>query len=110
MLDQDFGWAPPLPAASLVGQTITISVTTEDIQLGDRSDNSQCPIALAIKRARPGCGVRVGATSAEIFFPRKSVPVGYWLPPIATNFIRNFDHHLLVAPFNCKLIARGCGR
>ncbi len=103
MLDQDFGWAPPLPTTSLAGQAITINVTTEDIELGSRGHNRRCPIARAIQRIVPSLYSVVGCESVDIYLPNNSSPNWYRLPPVAAAFVRNFDEGLAVAPLNFQL-------
>lgn len=66
---------------------VRVMVTEEDIERG-KIDCGECPIALALSRAVPGCtpyvnGFLVGINGEHGLFAR--------LPRVATDFIRDFD-------------------
>jgi hypothetical protein len=79
---------------------IRVKVTKEDIAMGIRRDDCECPIALAIKRAAKTSDVSVGFWTAclgsRLCFP---------LPKEARDFVRVFDAGVQVKPFAFTLEA-----
>lgn len=82
--------------------TITVSVTDDDIAKGKRMDGSFCPIARALRRALPKADwVSVGMTNATyeskpLFRKRRAYNAP--LSREAKRFINDFDSGLTVHP------------
>lgn len=79
----------------MLPQTITVNVTQEDIDEGQRHQCRRCPIALAASMVIPVAGVTddiyVDAENDDITF--------YELPEEAKKFIERFDANAKVEPF-----------
>lgn len=81
---------------------VTIEVTEADIQVGQRKNCFDCPIALAVRRAYP-----------EITNPEFNISVGvrhgfvgnarFWMPTEAAEFIKKFDAGETVEPFSFQV-------
>jgi len=81
-----------------------ITVTQADIDGGRAKDCSECPIALAAKRAYPDSDVIVGIAAIIVTDHDRGSRV-YDLPEAASLFICHFDDHLPVEPFTFTAIA-----
>jgi hypothetical protein len=81
----------------------TISVTQEDIFLGEVGDCCECPAARAVRRAFPGCiGASVGPFA--IFVSRIGGRVQQWpASQELREFMRAFDDGEPVQPFSFDL-------
>jgi hypothetical protein len=78
---------------------VTISVTQDDIDNGERQRCATCPVALAIRRVLPGAPmVSVGGWSVLL-----STELEVLLPGVAEEFIAAFDRYAPVAPFEFEL-------
>lgn len=83
-----------------------ITVTQRDINKGCRSDDSNCPIARAVRRAfhykyRP-------SVFLDIFLDKPGIgnALGcriFTMPKKARNFVSNFDFGLKVKPFSFEI-------
>lgn len=89
---------------------LTISVTQQDIDLGTRKANWACPITLAARRAfLPVMGeVSVSVSPFDLRAASRGdfdLATFHTLPPIAQEFVRNYDVHgpSVVAPFDFVL-------
>jgi hypothetical protein len=82
--------------------TLTISVTAENISAGLARSSCLCPIALAAMRAT-GKYVTVGSGRMSVWAESVDRPhrdcVRYNFPPEAAAFIRSFDAGRPVEPF-----------
>jgi hypothetical protein len=88
-------------------QTITISVTADDIAQGKQRDCRRCPIACAVRRAFPHAVVDVDEADINIW---KSGLIAetfreYVLPDEAREFISAFDAGESVKPFTFEAVA-----
>jgi hypothetical protein len=83
-------------------KTVTIEVTQEDIEKGQRKDGCNCPIAKAIKRAIPGCCVSV-ATRWVVLSINGEFCGDSFLPEKALKFIADFDNFNPISPFTFQL-------
>lgn len=83
---------------------MTIQVTQEDIDNGERSRCERCPIALAIQRATGARYSTVGITTAMIS-DAISLATVYGLPQIATTWLMRFDMSgpKMVQPFTFEM-------
>jgi hypothetical protein len=81
---------------------ITVNVTQRDIERGIRSKCSDCPVALAVKRAL-GKRVKVfsGVSTSYLYLDHNKKP--FPLPASAVEFIDRFDSGHKVEPFTFKL-------
>jgi hypothetical protein len=78
---------------------VTVTVTQEHIDAGERESCSSCPVALAFAAAIPeAIDSAVTWRYASVWFGSRGV-VNYKLPPSATGFIGAFDSEEPVAPF-----------
>lgn len=80
-----------------MSETLTVTVTQEDIDNGEPLNSGFCPIALAIKR--------IGYQRVTVD-PFRITTINdeerarfYRTPPVAVEFIREFDDLCTVAPF-----------
>jgi hypothetical protein len=82
---------------------VTISVTQEDIDKGNRYESSSCPIALAIHRNKECQSVRVG--SDKIIFEDLNGEVHNFihLSKEIKAFVKKFDTCKKVKPFEFEL-------
>jgi hypothetical protein len=89
-------------------QTITVIVTQEDIDAGERAQCEACPVALALRRNTPQRAF-VGASRVWIGDDIETEREG-WLPKDAVMFVHNFDsgHRDDCAPFSFELELRPC--
>ena len=84
-------------------KTFIVSVKAKHIKKGRPSRSTSCPVALALKEA----GFRrvdVGELDMSVTQPKpgqysRTLPN----PRSVTRFVRNFDQHKKVKPFNFKL-------
>ena len=74
-----------------------INVTKRDIQLGEKDNALDCPVALAVKRHLPSRCLQVG--SETVTFDCGSI----FLPESAREFIHRFDTGKRVKPFSFTL-------
>lgn len=80
---------------------IHVEVTQDDIDSGIHSDEFNCPVALAIKRAT-GCDARVFGRAVTLYKGNDALLPAK--PPEAVEmFIRDFDYYQRVAPFGFDL-------
>jgi hypothetical protein len=86
-----------------VADTITITVTQDDIDNGVRAAPCLCPIALAAQRKYPYVSVGTFTISVGADASREKV---YRMPLKASRFIEDFDQGRLVEPFT--FTARKC--
>ena len=81
-----------------------IEVTQDDIDAGRPNNNLSCPLALAISRAadKPAS---VGQCSGRTFQAGNvhATDRRFWLPAMATLFVREFDAGKQVSPFDFEL-------
>lgn len=86
--------------------TLHISVTQEDIDNGRRCHSGKCPIALAAARTGGDLEWSVGSRNAYAY---RYTTVGaeirtrHSLPKEARDFVRDFDFHQPVVPFEFDL-------
>jgi hypothetical protein len=81
---------------------ITVDVTQEDIDNGERVHCSKCPIALAVHRLFPdAAGVSV-AHDIALFNDGLKPFQHFLITEEAREFIRRFDHKMEVEPFSFK--------
>lgn len=85
---------------------VTISVTQENIDEGERNVCSDCPVALAIMAAVPGAlGVTVRFETATVSLDgHRRLLLS--LPREATEFIESYDDGADVSPFTFTAEAR----
>ena len=77
---------------------MTIKVTQEDINNGEKSSCTGCPIALALRRKfRAAKQVEVGTSMVNIWYDEKLKQIK--LPKSITTFIERFDDGCGVQPF-----------
>jgi len=79
-------------------KTITVEVTQDDIDHGERGRCQTCPIALALKRAT---GEAWSVTDVIVY--QVGRPEYAWLPARAEGFVHRFDDCEQVKPFTFKL-------
>lgn len=82
---------------------MTIHVTQEDIDTGQRNKPWACPVALAIKRAMPTHVVEAGPEVVYLHKPGDLANTAYHTPITASFFIENFDNGAPVSPFSFDL-------
>jgi hypothetical protein len=85
---------------------LSINVTQEDIERGQRHECDLCPIALALLRAIPGANVEVVPSKVWILPAGKREPFGWELarlPDEAQSFMTKFDLGWAVEPFTFDL-------
>jgi len=75
---------------------VHVEVTAEDIATGEPSDYSQCPIALALKRAVPGCDPYVSTVLLSL---NGRHGIQAFIPTCVSMFIMDFDDGDPVDPF-----------
>lgn len=92
-----------------------ITVTQDDIDNGAQCNCTDCPIALAVRRATGGCGVQVGQRWVDIYdttdrWPVSAAAGSYSLPQSAQIFVETFDDDeggpAAVEPFAFELARR----
>ena len=74
-----------------------IQVSQNDIFLGRPGSESECPIALAIKRVRPDA--HVGVTGDKIEFDY----ISYFTCDEIMHFVNDYDVHIPVEPFEFEM-------
>ena len=77
-----------------------ISVKAKHIKMGNRGDSGSCPVALALKELGFN-KAEVGDKAFDIFVT--GFGHTFKAPRSVTRFVRNFDQHKKVKPFNFKL-------
>lgn len=77
--------------------TITANITQNDIDEGEEQNCSQCPTALAIRRATGAKRIVVGRTHIYVD------DLAYATPDEANVFIARFDHGRSVKPYKLVL-------
>jgi len=78
-------------------KTVKISVTSGDIQEGQRRDCFKCPIARAMKRALPSYHITAGPNSLIVGTIIIDTPI------ICKDFMDEFDNHGEVKPFGFEI-------
>jgi hypothetical protein len=81
--------------------TYVINVTQEDIDEGKPVVCNECPVALAIARALPGCEIHVLGTIVIVN------GMYYQLPDECLDFVTRFDDGKSVSPFSFTLEITG---
>lgn len=76
---------------------ITVNITDDDIAKGIRGSSSDCPNALALKRALPGRDV--SSLCTRVFITGRE----YLLPPDVVGAIANYDRIGYLSPLSYTL-------
>jgi hypothetical protein len=80
--------------------TVTISVTQDDIDSGERMDPARCPVALAVTRIlKDGYRAGVGLCTVGILDNRHDQVDISTLSQAVSDFISDFDAGVPVEPF-----------
>ena len=70
---------------------LTVTVTQDHINDGQKTSSTRCPIALAIHEQNPKLKlVSVGAWTATMWIDNNKYKIGK-LPPLAQDFVGDFD-------------------
>lgn len=82
-----------------------ISITAQDIKNGKACSRNSCPVALAIKKALPGCPVWVDSWFIDIIRTELEFPLitAYHTNDKIERFIKTFDEGGRVKPFSFDL-------
>lgn len=83
-------------------QTVTISITEEDIQYAQ----GKCPVWSAFEAAFPDFKVKVLRSSVQIFPVRGNKGLYGKLPYEAVEFTHNWDYHLGVIPIVFSVVLK----
>lgn len=85
-----------------------INITQEDIDKGERSKSSKCPLALAAHRSFSK-EVYIDVLPERIYVHSGDATrlTKYNLPPIAQNFVISFDLHNPVEPIMFEIVPVG---
>jgi hypothetical protein len=83
--------------------TLHVDVTQADIEAGETGDCSNCPVALAVRRAAVAAGLP-DADWVEVCFPRIKIGhVAFSFPRGIGQFVDDFDAGESVRPFSFDL-------
>lgn len=82
-------------------ETMTVTVTQEDIKVGNPHSGTKCPIARALARHR-GRNPIVGKHTAHFSSPFDGWAT-YKLPQKAIDFVREFDKGSAVEPIKFRM-------
>jgi hypothetical protein len=79
--------------------TLTIEVTQEDIDNGQKCDANYCPIALAVRQTVKNYRQYLSVQPTVMYVDDGKVIREYKMPAVAEQFVRLFDDDEDVEPF-----------
>jgi len=84
-------------------KTTTVEVTREHIELGQRCDPCNCPVALAIKAARPDLEPYVSEECVSFDLDEDVEDTAVYLNSWVSSKIGTFDANLGMVPFSFEI-------